>query len=763
MQSKFVDLLWSEQPDAYLSVWAKKSNSTAFFKLSDIDQAEAYMTSLGGVDDVYFTVGLLRQPPRSGRGTASDIAYIPAFHMDFDIAPQGDNVHAKSALPGTLDELLAFLSEIDAPKPTVLVNSGNGIHGYWGFEQPLHIPDADQREKVAGQLKDFQKSIIELARIRRGWNFDFTGDLARVLRWPGTFNHKTRPPRPVEIAHCNPEARYSEREISVWVGERMKEIAPDTRKRPMRDRKKHEGTGDLPDFESVRAGCLFIERCTSSARMPEPEWYAFASIAGRCKDGRAIFHEVSAQDERYNEQETEAKLLHSLDAAGPRTCANIAEELNREGCRNCPFFRKVRSPISLGQLPPQLVKLMRENVFINSLRTYLDLQTGTMLTSPAFSDKFRHLTGNTAPHHALSSHHLTRKVDAMEYRPGIPDRFIELEAGISAVNIWKDDGLRPQEGDCATLRAHIELLIPDEVFREHFLNCIAFLLQRPGEKIAHAILITGAQGTGKSLLFGLLRRLVGPSNHRSIESEQLMSRFMAQMANVRLATIEELKTFERLEVYNRLKTWITERTNRVEEKHIPYYEARTPDLIIGTSNHEAPINLEVGDRRFAYYISPMKPQSAEYYDNLVEAIEHEASAFAGWLMSRDISRFSPGARPPETEAKAELVKWSRPLVQQELEAMMQENAYPFFGDLVSLNDVQSELKERLCRMPSQVEVSAALRAFGAVNLNRPVRLTDDQRGLQVRVWAWRNTEYWMGAEMSQLREYYSYRKRHEEN
>lgn len=198
----FFDRLWLNKPDAYLSTWLMRSGATRHFHSSELHEAETYLLEAGKVDDAYFCVGLLSHVPARGRGTAADIGFLPAFHMDFDIAARDGNVHAKSALPESFDELNAFLVEAEVPQPKLLVNSGNGIHAYWPLIEPLDVRNPSARAAVAKRSRDFQMSIIGLAKSMRGWSFDNTSDLARVLRFPGTLNHKTNPAKPVELLNA---------------------------------------------------------------------------------------------------------------------------------------------------------------------------------------------------------------------------------------------------------------------------------------------------------------------------------------------------------------------------------------------------------------------------------------------------------------------------------------------------------------------------------------------------------------------------------
>ena len=198
MTTNFLDTLWPAKPDAYLSTWMKTSGAVKIFHTSEFERASDYMIANAKYDDVYFTVGLLSEPPTKGRGAAKDIGFLSCLHADFDLL-NDNNVHAKSALPTNSDELRGFLDELSIPTPSIMVNSGNGIHAYWLMEQPLKLDSEDARKTAAGTLKGFQQVIIAEAQRSRGWKFDNTGDLARVLRFPGTLNHKTDPAKQVEI------------------------------------------------------------------------------------------------------------------------------------------------------------------------------------------------------------------------------------------------------------------------------------------------------------------------------------------------------------------------------------------------------------------------------------------------------------------------------------------------------------------------------------------------------------------------------------
>jgi P4 family phage/plasmid primase-like protien len=101
-----------------------------------------------------------------------------------------------------------------------------------------------------------------------------------------------------------------------------------------------------PDSNAVQTKCPFLVHCKENPNnISEPQWYAMMSIVGRLEDGDKLVHEYSKGYDFYHPDQTDFKLEHALEAAGPRTCENI--DSLWDGCRTCPHFCKITSPIQL--------------------------------------------------------------------------------------------------------------------------------------------------------------------------------------------------------------------------------------------------------------------------------------------------------------------------------------------------------------------------------------------------------------------------------
>ena len=77
----------------------------------------------------------------------------------------------------------ASLLSAPLPRPQIIVDSGNGWHLYWKMAKPL---DHDTAQAMMNGIADML-------------NGDRVGDPARILRVPGTMNHKTSPPHGVRV------------------------------------------------------------------------------------------------------------------------------------------------------------------------------------------------------------------------------------------------------------------------------------------------------------------------------------------------------------------------------------------------------------------------------------------------------------------------------------------------------------------------------------------------------------------------------------
>ncbi len=173
-------------PESQISIWSLPSKQTSFFQ--DIDEAGDHALSLAKDQDVYFGCGLYRSGIEGGRGKAEDVTRITSVWADIDY---GEG-HQKDRIPKTWADAQSILARLGV-QPSVIVDSGGGIHTYWILDEPLAPLEG------AKLLRGYGNYIMSCAH---ALNFavDSVFDLARVLRVPGTINHKIKgQPRRCEV------------------------------------------------------------------------------------------------------------------------------------------------------------------------------------------------------------------------------------------------------------------------------------------------------------------------------------------------------------------------------------------------------------------------------------------------------------------------------------------------------------------------------------------------------------------------------------
>ena len=335
-------------PDGWFVVWTK-AHGIFGFHTTDIAGMALKIGELQQQTDVYVGMALQRTKPEPGkRGTGANTAAI--FGVWIEIDCQGGVHKEKTENLPTKEQALGILKKGLPVTPTVILDSGGGYHTHWWFDAPLVFSTEEKRQQGQDLVRRFQQAVAEVFR-QQGYKVDTTSDLARVLRPPLTFNHKSGEPVEVTVVTYNEAARYPVAAIEAS----CPPAAPPPAVSPPRPSSEFVPVGEAlvqyppVELQPILDGCPWMQHCRDdAATLPEPEWFAALSIVVRCVNGEQQAHALSSPYPGYTAAETETKIRHAL-AGGPRTCANIRDCLNATAyCANCPHLQHGSSPITLG-------------------------------------------------------------------------------------------------------------------------------------------------------------------------------------------------------------------------------------------------------------------------------------------------------------------------------------------------------------------------------------------------------------------------------
>src|SRR5262245_36123836 len=105
--------------------------------------------------------------------------------------------------------------------------------------------------------------------------------------------------------------------------------------------------------------------------------------------------------------------------------------------------------------------------------------------------------------------------------------------GCTVFNQYREPDLAYGDADGATpWLDHVRKVYPDDA--NHILRWFAHRVQRPWEKINHALVLGGLQGIGKDTMCEPVKRAVGPWNVEEVSPPHLLGRFNGFVKSVML-------------------------------------------------------------------------------------------------------------------------------------------------------------------------------------------------------------------------------------
>jgi hypothetical protein len=336
----------SVQEAANAVQWALKSAETRDIYVCLSTQREAIeKTSKKNANYKYFV------PVRS----QENVVALKSLFIDLDAKGEDKNSYAN--VKDAAAALTQFITTIDLPKPSVIVNSGGGLHVYWTFDRAL---TRDEWQPLAFALAEATK--------QHGLKCDTgcTIDAARILRVPGTFNRKLDAPRPVGLAGGRTSDSYAVERLDRVLKKYAVAIPAAAITLPRRPAIKGEsdlsagvdrGASGPVDLPSVAASCGFIRdaMATGGKDLANPLWNLTTLISTFALNGRNEAHRMAAghpgytiasTDELYDRKERE----RAAKGLGWPSCRTVSGS-GAAQCQGCPHFAAGKSPLNLAVKP----------------------------------------------------------------------------------------------------------------------------------------------------------------------------------------------------------------------------------------------------------------------------------------------------------------------------------------------------------------------------------------------------------------------------
>jgi len=582
------------------------------------------------------------------------------------------------------------------PSAILRRSDGAGYHVYWFLSEPetnLAVWTAAQKTLIAFYKSD---KVIH--------------NPARLMRIPGTVNHKESCDAPIyEIESIN-EKRYTLADVITG----------------------HAGNDKRLEQARARIAAVFDGKEIADG---DGRHKAFIQVAYILND-----YGFSGVDAKAEVERASQKYLKN-----PYTPAEIETFLAGQKYAK---GEKGNALVDKAVKDQAKVDRMRECVkdwyYVRQQESFFMEGSPLPVTQTGFNAKFAYAADQANPARFVFMHDIIKQYESLVYDPSEPREIVTV-GGVNR-NMYTPPALEPVDAFPQWFLDHMEYLLPEKAEREHVLDYLAFLVQNPGAKIMHSILILGAQGIGKSILQRLFAKLFGEENVAAPHNENLSGAFTGWAKHCQLVVINELMQVDKKDFNNKIKPFITEPTIEIREMYRAPYTVKNCMNIIAFSNHDNALYIDADDRRWFVVQSPAVRRAPEYYENLVDCMDTRAGEVLHFLQSRDIAHFRPGATPPTTTAKRAMAENCISDLDAWVIEQIESGASPCDVDVIALDDLMNALPRSMqSKFVTVNRLSRSLRYAGAVRHENRIMVD----GVRKRLWVLRNHEkYQTNAEVA---------------
>jgi hypothetical protein len=447
----------------------------------------------------------------------------------------------------------------------------------------------------------------------------------------------------------------------------------------------------------------------------EEDFERVLNVVRTCTDQSQLFKDVAKQVAKAITQEFQFDVAAKKMQDRAKELTGVSPRIDT--VRKAIFNYRTRAEETGNRTPDWCV----DWVYIENGDRFFSLESKQELTEKGFNAKFDRFVisdEDRALGVASPDAHAAQKalnvytiptVYSTVYLPGHP-RIVEV-LGRTRANTYDETSIpesKPVETDeeheaVRLVQQHFEITFPDKRERTIVMDYLAYNIQFPTEKIAWALLIQGAEGTGKTWILKFMQMMLGPQNVSPLSAAALQEPTNNAWAEgAKMLFIEEIRLHgsNRYEVLDKLKEPVSNEDITIRRMNRDRYTIPNVTNYGAFTNYWDALPVSKNNRR--YFVVATQLQSEEdviafnerypdYFTDLFNAIYAHPAALRGWMMARKLSHwFEPKKPAPDTVARAKMADMSEVSEENDvLTTLLEDSTSPLVCDqLLSLDALE---------------------------------------------------------------------------
>ncbi|WP_281486637.1 hypothetical protein [Lysinibacillus sphaericus] len=276
------------------------------------------------------------------KGTVETISEVFGLWLDVDVNIEGHHNEQHHQYFDSFQQATVFMMSLPI-KPTIIVNSGGGLHVYYKFDKVLRLETIEERKEINLIYRLFSEYVNQEAN-KLGKKID-KSNVLKMMRVPFTYNLKNKDkPKLVTIEYFEDANQLKYEDV--------KRFLKETIEREQRKIAHGKQQSSYPSDKKAD-GDLIYERCNwvrhkvdKQHECSYEEWNLLLILCANIKDGFDKAHEWSRDDARYNSLEVTRKYQTLVEQKmKPFLCNKVS---GSSLCKGCNLFNQGKSPIGLG-------------------------------------------------------------------------------------------------------------------------------------------------------------------------------------------------------------------------------------------------------------------------------------------------------------------------------------------------------------------------------------------------------------------------------